>query len=119
MRRCSESAETETEPLMGGEMQDENADRLSDKMFSKSMFHVIIAFFFVWIPIMIVDCLYTALNDKCNMKKVDLINTFLPLNCFLNPIFYLHGNREVAEYLNDLWKRLCCKCCITSFAERI
>ena len=109
MRRNSENYETK--PLIKEEGQNEEEDKKSVESFKRSLLEVIMALFLVWIPILIMDCVYTELNNKCKVKIADLMNTFLPLNCFLNPILYSYGTREVAEYLKDLRNRFFNCCC--------
>lgn len=71
----------------------------SDKAFTDSMMYVVVTLFIMWIPVLIVELFYTEFNDQCVVKIIDLINTFLSINCFLNPILYSYGNREVRKGL--------------------
>ena len=102
MRECTFSLELDetTSLLDNREMEDR------EKAFTNSMIKVVFTLFIIWVPIFIVEFFYTEFNDECVVKIIDLINTFLSINCFLNPIIYSYGNQEVSAHLKDLKNRV-------------
>ena len=96
-RKCVQSTRETTSLVNDNEMVEREI------AFTNSTINVVIILFTLWIVILI----YAAFNHKCLIKIIYLVNTVLPLNCFLNPILYSYGNREVRTYLKDLKNRLC------------
>ena len=69
---------------------------------TKTMARVVVALFGIWLPVLIVEFVYTKLYSDCIIKKLDLVSVVLASSsCVLNPILYSYKNTEIRKYLKD------------------
>ena len=69
---------------------------------TKTMAKVIVALFAIWLPVLIMEIVYTSYYSDCIIKKFDLVSVLLASSsCALNPILYSHKNNEIRKYLQD------------------
>ena len=96
----STSSPSETTGLLASGAMQERELKLT-----RAMAKIIVSMYIIWIPILVVEVVYTKYYSQCIVKKIDLVSVVLTSSSgMLNPILYSYKNEEIKKYLDDLKK---------------
>jgi len=80
-----------------------NNPQRSDMKLTKTVKNVIIALYVIWVPVFIIEAMYTILYVKsCIVRQVDVFSVVIAASsCSINPILYSYKNADIRKSLKE------------------